>query len=294
MRLGRVTQSMMSTQLLRNLNNNLSNMNKYQDQIATGRQINKPSDDPVGLSYAMRYRSDITANEQFEENIDSSLSWLEFTDTLMEQGNNVLQRIREISVQAANGSNPDTAMEAVRAEIMQLSDQLVTIGNSQFNGKYVFNGQLTDQAPYSKMITQQKLSIAVAGTVNVSTADVTANNNELKLKLDLGKELTVSIPPKDYSGAGGAAAFASDLQTAINEAASAEYAGAVTVAVTPDGSLNIRSTNNSSTGGVEITGGSLAREWLSTSKLVGSCTHSQSSCKCKLVSRRGSIFRNRR
>lgn len=154
----RVTQSMMNTQLMRNLNNNMLRMDQLQNQMATGRKINKPSDDPVGISFAMRYRSEYTANEQYVSNADAAQSWLEYTDTMLNQAGNVLHRVRELSVQGSNGTNPDTAFESIRIEIEQLKNQMVEIVNSQFNGKYVFNGQMTDVPPYSKDDPSQSVS----------------------------------------------------------------------------------------------------------------------------------------
>ncbi|WP_281883057.1 flagellar hook-associated protein FlgL [Paenibacillus sp. YYML68] len=262
--MGRVTQGMMNTQLLRNLNNNLSKMSHYQDQVATGRKLNKPSDDPVGLSFAMRYRSDITANEQYQENISTAISWLEFTDTLMEQAGSAFHRIRELTVQGANGSNPKGALDAIKSEILELSDQLVTIGNSQFNGKYVYNGQITDVPPYKKGISEVPLAISVGGTVDVNAADVTANNNQLRLIINRGQEVTVTLPPKDYAAEGGAAAFATDLQDAIHAAVGGT--NKVTVTADAENKLVIRSTDGSPNAGIQITGGSLAVNWMSESR----------------------------
>ncbi|KRE97962.1 hypothetical protein ASG89_29095 [Paenibacillus sp. Soil766] len=258
--MNRITQGMMNTQLLRNLNYNLGQMSHYQDQTATGRKINKPSDDPVGLSYAMRYRSDVTANEQYLENVDTATSWLDFTDTLMGQAGDALHRIRELSVEASNGSNPKTAMDAIKAEVMQLTDQLITIGNSSFNGKYVFNGQMTDKAPYSNKVTQVPFSSSIQGTVNVNTANVTTANNQLQLVIDRGQEVTVTLPPKDYS-VGGASEFATDLQKAINDAL--PQGSSVLVSVGSGQELSIQTNNSGATGSVEITGGTLATQWLS-------------------------------
>lgn len=260
--MGRITQGMMNTQLLSNLNHNLSRMSNYQDQVATSRRINKPSDDPVGLSYAMRYRSDITANEQYQENIDSANSWLDYTDTMLGQANDVLQRIRELTVQASNGSNPDTAMQAIKEELVQLTDQLVTIGNSQFNGKHVFNGQQTDIAPYSEQWTQVQPSISVQGTVDVSTANVTSTSNRLSLRIDGGKEVSVQLTPNDYS-IGGAPMFASDLQNAIN---AASPSSPVTVTLGTANELIVTSDNAGPNGSIDITGGSLAAQWMSQSR----------------------------
>jgi flagellar hook-associated protein 3 FlgL len=139
---------MMNSQLLRNLNYNMNNMKNLQNQLSTGRRINQPSDDPVGISFAMRYRTELGATDQFVSNVDTSLSWLDYTDTTLNQLGNVLHRVRELSVQGANGTNDDNAMMALKQEMIQLKNQALDIANTEFNGKYVFNGQMTDRPPY--------------------------------------------------------------------------------------------------------------------------------------------------
>jgi flagellar hook-associated protein 3 FlgL len=144
----RITQTMLNSQLLRNLNNNMSRMDNLQNQLSTGRKINKPSDDPVGISFSLRYRSELEANDQYQKNVDATVSYLDFTDTTLDQMGNVMQRARELAVQGANGTNSNESLNAMKTEIDQLYAQLTNIGNSQFNGKYVFNGQVTDQPPF--------------------------------------------------------------------------------------------------------------------------------------------------
>nr|WP_233281063.1 flagellar hook-associated protein FlgL [Paenibacillus algicola] len=139
---------MMSNQLLQNLNRNARSMNETQIQMSTGMKINKPSDDPVGITYSLRYRGEIASNEQYQKNVDSALSWLGFTDTMMDQAGNVLHRLKEITVQGSTGTNPQSALDSVSQEVLQLKNQLVDIANSRLNGKYVFNGQQYDKAPF--------------------------------------------------------------------------------------------------------------------------------------------------
>ncbi|TCS83320.1 flagellar hook-associated protein FlgL [Tepidibacillus fermentans] len=184
----RVTQGMLNNQLLRNLNTNLSRLEVLQNQMATGKRINKPSDDPVGLSFALRYRSELVSNEQYQRNVDSATSWLEYTDKLISETNDVLQRARELAVQGANGTNSDESMEALAMEVEQLYEQLVNIGNSQFNGKYVFNGQKTDQPPYD-MATAKLL-----GTADPDTG-------KILFEIGTGITIPVNISGKELFGA---------------------------------------------------------------------------------------------
>ncbi|MFF2092612.1 flagellar hook-associated protein FlgL [Paenibacillus sp. NPDC058174] len=148
----RVTQSNMHLQLTRNLNRNMLQMEQLQQQTTTGRKLNKPSDDPVGMTYSLRYRSEIAGNTQYQKNVDAALSWLDFNDTAAEQVGDVLLRVKELVTNAATGTNPQLALDSIKNELEQIKNQLIDIGNSQFNGKYVFNGENFSEAPYDKTV----------------------------------------------------------------------------------------------------------------------------------------------
>jgi len=149
----RITPGMMHMQLTRNLNRTLTEMSKLQEQMTTGRKINRASDDPVGITYALRYRSELSANEQYQKNVDMALSWLDFNDTVLQQAQDVLKRLKELAVQGSNGTNPDVALNNIADEVIQLKEQIVDIANSKLNGKYVFNGEKTDVIPYDPTVT---------------------------------------------------------------------------------------------------------------------------------------------
>ncbi|CAM2934275.1 flagellar hook-associated protein FlgL [Paenibacillus sediminis] len=144
----RVTPGMMNLQMLRNINNNLIRMDKNQNILSTGMKLNKPSDDPVGITYSLRYRSDLALNDQFQKNADAATSWLNNTDTALSQVNDIVQRANELLVQGINGTNPQEGLDAINVELKQIYEQLVNVGNSQIGDKYIFNGQLTDKPPY--------------------------------------------------------------------------------------------------------------------------------------------------
>ncbi|WP_337103585.1 flagellar hook-associated protein FlgL [Paenibacillus sp. YIM B09110] len=177
----RVTQGMMHLNMMRNLNRNMGQMANLQEQTATGRKLNKPSDDPVGITYSVRYRTELSGNEQYQKNVDSAISWLDFNDTVLGQANDVLQRVKELATQGSNGTNPDIALDNVKNEIIQLKSQLSDIANSQFNGKYVFNGEKFDQVPYG---TDPKSNVTDTGVINYAigvntTLDINLSGNQV-------------------------------------------------------------------------------------------------------------------
>lgn len=188
----RVTQSMMNTQLLRNVSNNMNKMSVLQDQLSTGRRINAPSDDPVGMTFSMRYRNELSGNGQYIRNVDSALSLIEYTDTALAQAGDVVQRVRELMVQGSN-EQPQSAYDAIKLEIGQLYAQLVEVGNSQFNGKYMFNGEQTTTAPYPKLTIKDTSGDARA-------QDVTTDLGQIKYELSPGMVMAVNITGIEFFG----------------------------------------------------------------------------------------------
>ncbi|SDS98648.1 flagellar hook-associated protein 3 FlgL [Paenibacillaceae bacterium GAS479] len=194
----RVTNNMLSSQLLLNLNRNTGRMAELQNQLSTGRQINKPSDNPVGITYALRYRSELAYNEQYQKNVDSAVSWLDFNDTVLNQAGDIMQRLRELTVQASNGSNPQSALDSIREEVLQLQGQLIDVANSKLNGKYVFNGQQYDKKPYD-------MPPNADGTVNTTlAAAIETDNGTVDYVVGEDIQLPVNISGNTVFGTPGA------------------------------------------------------------------------------------------
>ncbi|WP_435167121.1 flagellar hook-associated protein FlgL [Paenibacillus glycanilyticus] len=196
----RVTQTMMSSQMLSNITYNLNNMNKLQDQISTGKAINKPSDDPIGITFALRYRGEISSNDQYTSNADSALSSLEYMDTTIGQATDIVQRFRELIVKGANGTLEQTSMTAIQTEVSQLYNQMVEIGNGQFNGKQMFNGEQTGIKPYSTMGLDQ-VTDPLADPPQLKAFSNQTNTGSIKYELSPGMTMDVNITGNDVFGA---------------------------------------------------------------------------------------------
>ncbi|MDQ6422505.1 flagellar hook-associated protein FlgL [Paenibacillus sp. LHD-117] len=197
----RVTQSMMNTQLLRNISNNLGRMNTLQNQLSTGMKINKPSDDPVGITFALRYRSELDANDQYTKNVSSSLSMLEYTDTTVGQAGDIMQRFRELLVKGANGAMEQTSLDAIKVEVSQLYNQMVEIGNSQFNGKQVFNGEFTGEKPYPTMGVEGTPDL-IAVPPLLKAFQVSSDNGSIQYELAASMKLGINLVGNEVFGEG--------------------------------------------------------------------------------------------
>lgn len=144
----RITNKTLVNTFLNNINNNLTNMKKYQDQMTSGKEIRKPSDDPFGATRSMELNTAINRNEQYLRNIDDSIGWLDTTDTALGQINDSLQRIRVLMESSASGTKTQSDIDANKMEIIQKIGEITQAGNTMFDGKYIFAGNQTTKAPF--------------------------------------------------------------------------------------------------------------------------------------------------
>lgn len=143
----RVTQSMLSNNMLRNLSSSYERLSKYQDQISTGKKVNRPSDDPVVVMKGISYRTDLSEVQQYKRNFSEAYNWIENSDAALDNAGKALQRIRELVVEASNDTYDTSQRQAISAEIKQLRDHLAEVANTKFGDKYLFNGANTTKKP---------------------------------------------------------------------------------------------------------------------------------------------------
>lgn len=143
----RVTNNMLISNMMKNIYSNLKRLEKVNDEMASGKKFRMPSDNPVGVARSLKLRADLNENDRFKRNAEDALSWLETTETAIMQIKEVLQRVRELTVQGANGVLSPEDSQKIADEAAQLRDQLVSIGNSTYMGKHIFAGYKTDVAP---------------------------------------------------------------------------------------------------------------------------------------------------
>lgn len=144
----RVTQSMLSGNMLRNLSNSYSKMGKLQDQITTGKKVTRPSDDPVVAMKGINYRTELNNVEQFSRNIGEAYNWLDTTDDTFDKIGSTLQRARELIVQASSDTTTPEDREQVNSELQQLRKHIQNLANTKIGDRYIFSGTKTTTAPF--------------------------------------------------------------------------------------------------------------------------------------------------
>lgn len=126
-------------------------LDQTQQQISSGRRILKPSDDPIAASRSLELREAISRLTQFDRNGGVTTNRLAQEESALTSVNNVLQRVRELALQANNGTQSNESRSQIGAEMRQLLDNLVQIANQKDgNGQYMFSGYLEEVAPVTR------------------------------------------------------------------------------------------------------------------------------------------------
>jgi len=173
-----------------NLANIQEQLYKANQVVATGKRISALSDDPVGLTQSLHVKSALSNLEQLGRNISMGKSWLAASESALSQAQDIISDARALCVQMLNGTI-DLSQQASAATIVQNHiDGIVSLGNTEINGQYVFAGWKTDTVPFGE--------------------DGTYHGDNHAFTIKIGNETTVEI------GADGEALF-QDLLTTMSD-----------------------------------------------------------------------------
>ena len=149
MAITRITQNMMSARSNLSLQTALNRLSRTQEELTTGRVLNRPSDSPADTTSAMRLRSKLADQDQYSRNISNGLGWLSSIDTALQSTLSTVNRASDLTVQALNGANQSPqARNAIAAEVDQLRQSLVSTANTTYLGRPVFGGLTAGAVAY--------------------------------------------------------------------------------------------------------------------------------------------------
>ncbi len=252
----RVTHQTIYQNITHNVDNITEQLKNINEQISSSRRINRPSDDPVGITQALNVKEVLAQIQQYGTNIKHTQSWLQMTESSLQQVEDLTIRAKTIAGQMSTGTyNASDRTNAAR-EVQNLIEQLVQIGNTKISGRYIFSGGKDQTRPYGSDLY---IHSAVADTDNNTAYTGTASSSGTYTGL-YSKNYVVQITTP---GAVGAAKYkvSEDGGTTWGDAfttsatGSGVYAGATTSVTNPGWT----GTSEPSSSGNDFTGTSSAQ-----------------------------------
>lgn len=181
--IGRITNQMSSQMTLSGIQSALDRLDTTQEQLSTGKRINQPSDDPSGTGLTLQLNTQLSNLNTYSNNVTDATGWTTASTSAMTDMTNAVQRIRSLTVEAANGSQNPADMQASAQEVNQLIDEIKQDANTQYNGQYVFSGSATGTAPY-----QSGTNDAYAGNTGTVSRQI-GPGTSLTINANLGSVL---------------------------------------------------------------------------------------------------------
>ncbi|MCX8117527.1 MAG: flagellar hook-associated protein FlgL [Desulfobacterota bacterium] len=126
-------------------------LKRVNDKVSSGKNLNRPSDDPLSLLESLNLRTGLAQIEQYQRNMRRGESWLSLSESVLTQALLLLDRAKEIAVQMASDTQTAETRSFGATEIDHLLHQAISLGNTRLGGAYIFSGYRTETAPFAKI-----------------------------------------------------------------------------------------------------------------------------------------------
>ncbi|WP_302632118.1 flagellin [uncultured Clostridium sp.] len=172
----------------RNMGVNNNNAAKAMEKLSSGLRINRAGDDAAGLAISEKMRGQIRGLDQASRNAQDGISLIQTAEGALNETTNILQRMRELSVQAANDTNATTDRVAIRTELTALQDEITRIADTtKFNGKNLINSaaskgsalniQVGANSGEGIKITLANMAASVIGVTTTLVSNISAGSS---------------------------------------------------------------------------------------------------------------------
>lgn len=139
----RVTLLGLNQTVIGNVQQTLARLATYQEQLSTGKKVNRVSDDVVAARQALRYTADASDTGKYLDNIDKSLAFMGATDSAFSQVTTIYDQVKSIAVQGANASEDAASRNALAQSVDSYLSQLIDVANTVHDGRFIFGGTAT-------------------------------------------------------------------------------------------------------------------------------------------------------
>jgi flagellar hook-associated protein 3 FlgL len=157
-------------------------MQKLQEQIATGKKIIRPSDDPDGARKVLNFRSEDLKLEQFSKNVQTSMQSIQYSESILQNTADTINRVQELIVQGVNPTTAPGVRDVIAEEIDGMLETVLANANSQRLGRYIYAGTETSTRPFE-----------VTRNAKGEVTTVTYMGNREKIEYSVGPGMNVQV-----------------------------------------------------------------------------------------------------
>ena len=163
----RVSENMKYNTIVNNLFRAQDSYNAAMEKMASQKKINRPSDDPVGMSRILSLRKSRASVEQYRRNIDGCNSWIKITESKLSSVDDLLVNAQEIAIAQSTATASAETRSISAVAVQQIMDEMLSLANSKYGDRYLFSGTRMDEEPFSSSESAATIGPAVAADGNV-------------------------------------------------------------------------------------------------------------------------------
>ena len=145
----RITEKQLSQSTITDLFLRAEQLTNAQTQAATGKKINKPSDDPAGMGQILNYRTTLSSLDQYNRNINQADSHIQLAETTLSSISEFINEAKGIAGDNAGGTGDATSFQTYANQVDQIKSQLLQLVNTKTDSGYLFGGRKTDTPPFA-------------------------------------------------------------------------------------------------------------------------------------------------
>lgn len=206
----RVTNNGIMSSYLRDIQTNLQNMDKLNEQLNTEKQVNRISDNPLKTVKILNIQNEIENTEKYNYNCDEITGWLDITDESLDRIANLSSDIKT-KLTSISGAFGKDEIAATRSEVNEKIKQIGEILNTTYAGKYIFGGQLTDIPPVNTNVDKNGIV-----SLSIKNKDNDNLNKKLNSAISSGLNINYNLTVKDVTGGDKGLKLFNDLSVALS------------------------------------------------------------------------------
>ena len=216
----RVPTNRFGAEFTTHINSQRSRLGVLQERLASGKRINRFSDDPNGAEAILNLRTSLQEIAQFGRNTEAAFQKLSATDTALNTYENTLDRVKSLISQGLNGTISQTAKDALATELETLRERFLNLANSKYNGEYLFGGTRQTEPPFDPQTAAQSTLptdlqyVQIEPGANAIAVGITAELVFAEGGTDIFTDLDAAITA--LRGTGDETVDAANLQNAFN------------------------------------------------------------------------------
>ena len=181
----RITQESLSRTTLSNIKLNYKKMQEIQEKLSSGKQINRPSDDPSGARKVLGLRTEDLQVQQFLDNTETAKEQINYTSNTLESIQEIFTKIKGLTIQAGNDTLGQSDRKIIANELDELLESVLQNANTDNNGRYIFSGTETLTSAFTATRDSNG---------NISSVSYNGDNEEIKYQIGPDTFIQVNLP----------------------------------------------------------------------------------------------------